>query len=312
MNLKFNFTVACLLLLMIPSLGSSSSAQETAEPTIAPTVQEKSQQTTDSNQTAQPTTQAEDGSAAKDQDEPKKTPAQIAREKSMAQRAVLRARAKRNREAQRQRKLPWDRKWKRVIPHDSNVSVLLPMLPQEGTNTMTPVKGEPPVKLHQFFSFLEEEEASFRLTYHDLHTVPKTRKEIKETLDRAVEGAAVLVNGELRMNETMVSDEFHGREYKYAFTMTDQRVVQIWARVYLVDNRQYVQSVAMPMAKFDNKLARNYLDSFILNPEPESVTDPFAEPKKGETKSETKNDKTAPRQLKYPDADKKAAGSGDK
>jgi hypothetical protein len=154
--------------------------------------------------------------------------------------------------------------WIVMKPTGANVEFKMPTKPRYVERSFRPVEAEPPIKVHLHISSFNQGAGGFVLSYHDLHTVPKTAKEIDAVLNGAVAGAIENVLGKpLPQERNGVS----ATQFKIRY---GNNLYQVSSRVFLVGARQYQISALMEQSKFDSELVAAYLGTFrLVKPEPE-------------------------------------------
>ena len=113
-------------------------------------------------------------------------------------------------------------------------------------------------------STVNEGKATYIFGYHDLHQTPPNKPAREKTLDGAVRGSVINVDGKLLSDVKRIRfKKYPGRQFKYQYEQ-DEKLYAVLSRVFLVDKRQYqISSVAL-MPEYDEALATEFLNSFKL------------------------------------------------
>lgn len=161
--------------------------------------------------------------------------------------------------------------WLKHAANGSNAEIMMPAKPRMSERTFRPVADEPFIKVTTWLCTANQNKVLFKLSYHDLHQQPVTRKQIKNVLDGSVKGAVAQVIG--NMSDTVEDTKvrtYPGRKFTYEFMLGEQKFKSD-TEVYLIGKRQYMLNTIFAMPHYRPELSRKFFETF--NPfDPEDST----------------------------------------
>ena len=169
-------------------------------------------------------------------------------------------------------KEPKEGQWRRVSPRDALATFLAPKKPRYVERSFTPVANMPPITVHLYLSTINEGKETYIFGYHDLHELSRHKTAIDRTLDGAVRGSVINVDGKLIGAVSPICFKKHsGRQFKYQYEQ-NEKTYTVLSRVFLVKKRQYQISAVALQSEYNETKATEYLNSFklvvIINDEP--------------------------------------------
>ena len=155
-----------------------------------------------------------------------------------------------------------DGQWIKHAADNSNAEIMMPAKPRLSERTFRPVADEPFIQVKTWLCTADNGQIVFTMSYHDLHQQPKTRKQIKQTLDGAVKGTVAQVVGNTvgPVDEVKVRT-YLGRKFTYEFKV-DKQALKSDAEVYLIGKRQYMLSTIFKPTNYDPKLSQKFFETF--------------------------------------------------
>ena len=157
--------------------------------------------------------------------------------------------------------------WKKQSPEGANAEFLMPTKPRTMQRSFKPVSDKPQIVVKLNLSSIDAGQIVFVFSYHDLHELPESNKQISEILDGAVRGTVARVIGQLNSDENVSLREFPGRKITYEFTQNGQGLKSD-SEIYLIGKRQYVLNAIYKDTNYDAELSKKFFDSFNpFNPE---------------------------------------------
>jgi hypothetical protein len=163
-------------------------------------------------------------------------------------------------------------RWLQFKPEGAFVEIKMPRKPRLTERIMTPIEGQPPIKIKNYVLNFNDNKGIFILTYHDLHEAP-VETAVDDTLKEAMLGSVLNVRGRLLSQNRIRYGTHPG--YSFEFRLANNNVFfKGVGRVFLVGKRQYQIAAILEEENYDQKLATAYLDSFtIIEPEPDSTSE---------------------------------------
>ena len=154
-----------------------------------------------------------------------------------------------------------DGQWLKHAPNESNAEIMMPAKPQMSQRTFRPVADQPFIKVKTWRCTANGGQVVFTMSYHDLHQSPKSRDEIRQTLDGAVKGTLALLLGKLESSENIKLRDYLGRKFTYSFSFADQ-ALHADAEVYLIGKRQYMLNTIFKSTGYDPTISQKYFETF--------------------------------------------------
>lgn len=167
--------------------------------------------------------------------------------------------------------------WVTLTPTGARASFKMPTKPRFVEKSLSPLEGQPPIKVRLYMSTVAKGNVSYMFAYHDLHSAPKDAKTMNESLDGAVNGSVANVLGQLidpksldgmKRNPEPISKENHpGRLFIYRFVQNKKEFI-VTGQVFIIGKRMYQLNCVMAADLFDQILVAKFLTSFkIVLPE---------------------------------------------
>jgi len=159
---------------------------------------------------------------------------------------------------------PDDEEWITITPTGARSSIQMPKKPRYVERSFSPIKDKPPIKVRLHLATVNEGLTTYIFGYHDLHEIPKTKKNVNDALDGAVRGSVANVLGQLLSSPTVIKYKTNlGRQFVYACSQQEKKYI-VTSRVFVVGKRLYQISCLMEESVFSAPVAEKFLQSFRL------------------------------------------------
>lgn len=163
--------------------------------------------------------------------------------------------------------------WPSHTPKESRMAFLMPDRPRFSERMLTPIEGQAAIRVRNYVGSYDGSRIVLVASFHDLPVIPEGQKLIQETLEGAMRGSIINLNGKLIESKAIRYAENPGIEYVFRFA-ADEQIYRGIGRVFLVGQRQYMISAMILEEKFDDEIAEGFLGSFKLIEEmPETELD---------------------------------------
>lgn len=153
--------------------------------------------------------------------------------------------------------------WPKHAPQDSRMEFQMPKRPRLSERTFTPVEGQAAIRVRNYVGSYDESKIVLVASFHDLPVLPEEKKLIQETLEGAMTGSILNLNGKLIESKAIRYADNPGLEYVFRFA-ANENIYQGIGRVFLVGQRQYMISAMMLEEKFDQEISDGFLGSLRL------------------------------------------------
>lgn len=153
--------------------------------------------------------------------------------------------------------------WPSHAPEASRMAFQMPDRPRFSERTLTPIEGQAAIRVRNYVGSYDGSRFVLVASFHDLPIVPEERELIKETLEGAMRGSILNLNGKLIESKAIRYVDNPGIEYVFRFAANEQ-IYRGMGRVFLVGQRQYMISAMMLEEKFDDAISEGFLGSFKL------------------------------------------------
>ena len=154
--------------------------------------------------------------------------------------------------------------WKVIAPSDARASFKMPSKPRYFQQVVTPVKGQPSIKVHLQLSTANDGKISYVFAYNDLNALPTAAKAKDQILEASVRGSITKLSGELAKKVDKIKYKTNpGREFVFRCVQGEKQFVAI-SRIFLVGRRLYQTTFVSLESEFNELLAAKFLNSFRL------------------------------------------------
>lgn len=165
--------------------------------------------------------------------------------------------------------------WIEMKPKNAGASFKMITKPRYLERVLKPVDDQPSIKMRSHLSTFQNGDGLMVFMYSDLPEEP-TGKAVVDTLEGIALGSVTNLNGKITHYEKIRYKDYPGLSYEFRFAKDEQLHGGV-GRAFLVGKRQYVISVMMKEANFDQATALAFFESFRINVEEESKADQIPE-----------------------------------
>ncbi len=161
--------------------------------------------------------------------------------------------------------------WIEMKPKNAGASFKMITKPRYLERVFKPIDDQPSIKMRSFLSTFQNGDGLMVFMYADLPEEP-TGKAIVDTLEGIALGSVGNLNGKITHHEKIRYQDNPGLSYEFRFAKDEQLHGGV-GQAFLVGKRQYVISIMMKEANFDQATALAYFESFRITAEEEVETD---------------------------------------
>ena len=161
--------------------------------------------------------------------------------------------------------------WIEMKPKNAGASFKMITKPRYLERVFKPVDDQPSIKMRSFLSTFQNGDGLMVFMYTDLPEEP-IGKAIVDTLEGIALGSVSNLNGKITHHEKTRYKDYPGLSYEFRFAKDEQLHGGV-GRAFLVGKRQYVISIMMKEANFDQATALAFFESFRITTEEEVETD---------------------------------------
>lgn len=159
-------------------------------------------------------------------------------------------------------------RWIEFKPAGAGAQVKMPRKPRLSERMMTPVEGQPPIKIKNYVLNFDDNKNTLLFSYHDLHEAP-VETAIEDTWREAMLGSVLSVRGRLLTHNPIRYGTNLGCYYEFRYA-NNQVFFKGAARILIVGKRQYQIAALLEETKYDQELVLAFLDSFKILEEEEA------------------------------------------
>ena len=159
--------------------------------------------------------------------------------------------------------------WAIIEPPKIGARVQMPGTPFFTEQKLRPVRDQEEITVRTRSAMLPSGKENLTFVYHDEHSTPTSRTQIKKVLDGAVTGAIALVNGEIVRQSEIFLKNHKGRDFVYQCELDDAKLqtthkLKIRTRVLLVKNRLFSMNYIAEYDSYNDEIADRFFESFEL------------------------------------------------